>query len=209
MLGADGEGGVVQAGRVRFAAHAPGFGPAVATLEVQESDSAPRVRFELEPGLGLSGRAQDTDSREPVAGAEVSFSPSDEPEDSEVVDEVSALSDARGHFHVGDLAERSYLVAVTAVGHGHSFTEVELPRAEPLVISLEGTARLEGQVVDGGGDPDPEPRSRLESKEPERGRPAQGQTDAQGHFPSTSKGEGTCTSSPRRQRGRQRCSRAR
>jgi Carboxypeptidase regulatory-like domain len=183
MLGADGRGqGWCKPGEYVFAAHAPGFGPSVATLEVHESDSTPRVRFELKPGLGLSGRVLDADSREPVAGAELSFSPSDEPEEGEVVDEVSALSDARGTFQVGDLAERSYLVVVTAPGHAQSFAEVEVPRAEPLLISLEGTARLEGQVVDGGGAPVPGAKVEAHNKEPALDGQFEGQADGQGHF---------------------------
>ncbi len=151
IVGADGRGqGWCKPGEYVFAAQAPGFAPEVKGLVVKESDTAPRVQFSLKPGKSLRGHVQDADSREPVAGAQLVFSLD---EDSHVVDEVTAVSDARGDFQVGDLGEGSYTIIARAPGHAMTMDGAEVPASGPVIISMRGTARLEGQVVDGRGAP--------------------------------------------------------
>jgi hypothetical protein len=112
------------------------------------------ARFDLGAGDTLSGRVLDKDSEEPIPGAKLTVSV-DEDDFNLVVPDVSVTSDAGGNFRVGNLAAGSYQIAAEAPGHTEASKELEFPGIESLSIELEGTSRLEGQVVDGAGAPVP------------------------------------------------------
>jgi hypothetical protein len=167
-------------GEYRLAAIAPGLAPSTLALVVKEGDTAPVARFALGAGHTLSGRVLDKDSEEPIPGAKLTLSFEDEDFDF-LVTSVSVTSDARGNFRVGNLAAGSYRIDVEAPGHTEASKEIAIPRMEPLSIELDGTCRLEGQVVDGAGAPVPGAElsvlshGRLKDDTPRK-------TDAQGRF---------------------------
>jgi len=192
-LGPDGRGQSWCApGRYLLAAHAPGFAPAI--LEIVESERGPpaRARFRLQPGLAVSGHVLGKESQKPIARAELTFTPAEgfsvEHAD-QVVDTTSVTSDSEGAFRAGDLAPGIYQLTIKAPGHSSEITSVQVPRPEHLTLELNGTARLEGQVVNTAGAPIPDaaiwtgPPIRVDEVPPSR-------TDAQGRF-SVEVGEGT------------------
>jgi len=139
-------------GEYRLAAHAPGFAASMVELVVKEGGATPVARFELTSGHTLSGRVLDKDSEQPLPGAQLTVAFEDD-DFSSVVPDVSITSDARGGFRLDTLATGSYRIDVQAPGHTDASLVVELPRRESLSIELEGTSRIEGQVVDAAGAP--------------------------------------------------------
>jgi hypothetical protein len=97
------------------------------------------------------------------------------------VPEPSVTSDARGSFRLATLPPGTYQIHARAPGHTDTTVEVEVPGRDFVSIELEGTARLEGQVVDGAGAPVPGANVWVSTS----GRSSRGedaQTDAQGRF---------------------------
>lgn len=139
-------------GEYRLVAMAPGFAASFVKLTVKEGGATPVARFELTTGHSVSGRVLDKDSEQPLSGAKLSIQSLDD-DFSIIVPELSATSDARGLFRIDTLAEGTYQIEAKAPGHTENSLEVEVPSPQPLNIELEGTSRIEGQVVDGSGAP--------------------------------------------------------
>lgn len=141
-------------GEYSLAALAPGFAVSMVKLSVKEGGARPIARFELTPGHTLTGRVLDKDSEQPLAGAQLTLQLLDD-DFSDLVPDVSVTSDAQGLFRVDTLVAGTYQIEAKAPGHTETSLEVEVPRRQSVSIELEGTARLEGQVVDGTGAPVP------------------------------------------------------
>ncbi|KFE63922.1 carboxypeptidase-like regulatory domain-containing protein [Hyalangium minutum] len=141
-------------GEYSLAALAPGFAVSRVKLTVKEGGAKPIARFELTSGHTLTGRVLDKDSEQPLAGAQLSLQLIGD-DFSGIVPDVSVTSDARGLFRVDTLVAGTYLIEAKAPGHTETSLEVEVPGRQSVSIELEGTAQLEGQVVDGTGAPVP------------------------------------------------------
>lgn len=143
-------------GEYRLAALAPGFAVSIVKLTVKEGGPKPIARFELTPGHTLTGRVLDKDSEQPLAGAQLTLQLLVLDDDfSGIVPDVSVTSDTRGLFQVDALAAGTYQIEAEAPGHTETSLKVEVPGRQSVSIELEGTAQLEGQVVDGTGAPVP------------------------------------------------------
>lgn len=142
-----------QPGEYLLVASAPGFAPEKLQLTVS-AGSTPVARFELSAGHTLIGRVLDKDSEQPIAAAQLLLTDLDD-DFGLIVPDISITSDARGLFRVDSLAAGTYQIEAEAPGHTGKTTEIAIPRPEGLSIELEGTCRLEGQVIDGAGAPVP------------------------------------------------------
>jgi hypothetical protein len=142
-----------QPGEYLLVASAPGFAPKKLQLTVS-AGSTPVARFELDAGHTLSGRVLDKDSEQPIAAAKLTIRALNDDFDS-LMPEFDITSDAKGLFHVATLAAGTYEITAEAPGHTEKDMELAVPRPEGLSIELEGTSRLEGQVIDSTGAPVP------------------------------------------------------
>jgi protocatechuate 3,4-dioxygenase beta subunit len=168
-------------GRYEFTLVASGFAPAFQVVETRAGEPEKLIRVALDPGHTLRGRLLDAQTQQPVAGATVELSYEGH-FDFDHWEPESAISDAQGYFQVSHLVAGKYDVSVDAPDHVDQGEEVELPRAEPLIIRLDGLARLEGQVVDGAtGAPVADARVWLEGPTYEK-EENEGRTDAHGRF---------------------------
>jgi hypothetical protein len=168
-----------QPGEYRLAAIAPGFAASIVKLAVKQGGSKPVARFELNSGHSLSGRVLDKDTEQPLPGAQLSVSFQDD-DFTTLMSEVPVISDGQGNFRLDLLAPGTYQVDARAPGHTLTSVEVAVPRQQPLSIELEGTSRLEGQVVDGTGAP--VPRAKVWVGPGHLSEDSTEQTDAQGSF---------------------------
>jgi carboxypeptidase family protein len=175
-------------GKYMLGARAPGFASSLMELTVKAGGAPPLARFQLDAGFTLSGTVLDKDSQGPISQARVSVSRTDTY--ALVMKEFSATSDAHGVFHVSGLAEGAYNIQVDAPGHTSVDTEAAVPRTEPLTVELAGTARLEGQVVDGAGAPVPGAELEVNGSGDLIEEETPHLSDAQGRF-SIEVGEGT------------------
>jgi hypothetical protein len=169
-----------QPGTYLLVASAPGFAPKNLQLTVG-AGSTPVARFELDTGHTLIGRVLDKDSDQPIAAARLSLSFANG-DFGLIVPEHSVTSDAKGLFRVDALAAGTYQLDAEAPGHTGMTTDVAVPRSESLSIELDGTSRLEGQVVTGAGAPVPGAEVWVLSDTGDLIGDAPERTDVQGRF---------------------------
>jgi protocatechuate 3,4-dioxygenase beta subunit len=121
-------------GSYRLLAELPGFGPV--ERELVAGPQADWGTLELEPAVTLAGRVTDGDGR-PLERALVFLVPARKGVPH--FDRTAAVrTDADGRFRFADLTRgERYAVAVTLTGYAAvELEEVEVPRAEPLVVVL-------------------------------------------------------------------------
>jgi hypothetical protein len=135
-------------GEYSLGVEVPGLAPALALVEVPSGGKDVPLRLELQPGHTLRGYVFNEVTRQPIAG--VRLKPIMHERVGPRLEFAEVTTDAQGAFAVSHLAEGSYTLDLKAPGYKGTFeSSVQVPRQEPLSLSLAPKCRLEGQVVDG------------------------------------------------------------
>ncbi|EPX58722.1 hypothetical protein D187_003683 [Cystobacter fuscus DSM 2262] len=118
------------------------------------------LRLELAPGHSLTGRTVVARTSEPVPRVELVLTAyggllgdglgPEAPRE----EQVHAMSNERGDFHIEGLSAGSYLLEARAPGRAPKVLDkVVLPAAAPLTVALERAGVIQGFVVDAQGQP--------------------------------------------------------
>jgi hypothetical protein len=146
-------------GAYLVAARAPGLAPGHAEVLRAPGEAATRAEVALAPPVSLQGRTVAREDGKPVA-ARVTIFPAAGPGEAlgpraaPREEQAFAATDATGALRVDGLAPGVHAVAVEAEGrHPVLLAGVALPRAEPLVVVLEGLGTIEGVALLADGRP--------------------------------------------------------
>ncbi|MDP9149846.1 MAG: carboxypeptidase regulatory-like domain-containing protein [Myxococcota bacterium] len=137
---------------VRIEATAPGYAPFV----VSTDGGARPVRVELSPAESATGQVLAAGAGEPIAGAEINLTTD--------LGVRRARTDDRGHYSLAGLPPGAATLVVRALAFAPSATPLSIPESggrRPFAIprvELNAEGRVEGEVVDGRGEPVPSAR---------------------------------------------------
>jgi hypothetical protein len=132
-------------GEYAVSVFAPGHAPSQEKrVSIPERPDEPiELDFDVSRGGRVRGRVLDRSSKEPIAGASVSFEGGVENDFPAVQDLLETRTDARGDFELTGSPSGPRSIQVTAAGHHHQLVQVAVPaalvEAAPVLVELAGT----------------------------------------------------------------------
>jgi hypothetical protein len=132
-------------GEYAVSVFAPGHAPSQEKkVSIPERPDEPIVLdFDVSRGGRVRGRVLDRASKEPIAGASVSFEGGVENDFPAVQDLLETRTDGRGDFELTGSPSGPRSIQVTAAGHHHQLVQIAVPPAlvepAPVLVELAGT----------------------------------------------------------------------
>lgn len=123
---------------------APGHAPSQEKrVTIPERDEPIELDFDVSRGGRVRGRVFDRSSKQPIAGASISFEGGVENDFPAVQDLLETRTDARGDFELAGSPPGPRSIQVTAAGYHHQLVQVAVPAAQveaaPVLVELAGT----------------------------------------------------------------------